>query len=240
MDDDDLPVGRLLSRREAIALLGGAGAALLAGRSRIKANSQTPAERQAASCIARPELTEGPYFVDERLRRADIRLDPFDKSVRAGAPLQLSFVVSQLADACVPLAGAAVDVWQCDALGAYSDVQDPGFNTLGHQFLRGYQITNRDGVARFLTIYPGWYSGRTVHIHFKIRTSHGYEFTSQLFLPDLLTDRIHTLRPYSHKGRRDTRNAQDEIYQEGGSQLMLAPVRTRAGYQATFNIGLQM
>jgi protocatechuate 3,4-dioxygenase beta subunit len=136
-----------------------------------------------------------------------------------------------------------VDVWHCDALGVYSDVSDAGFNTVGKKYLRGYQVTDANGVARFTTIYPGWYSGRTVHIHFKIRSSasstSAYEFTSQLFFDDNLTDQVHAQSPYASKGQRDTRNANDGIYRQGGAQLVLDVTASGGGYAATFDIALQ-
>ena len=156
MHDDDRQTGRILTRREALALLGTAGAALLATRA-----PWVSAAEPALACVASPEQTEGPYFVDERLNRSDIRSDPSDGSVREGLPLTLSLVVSSVAAGkCAPLAGAMVDVWHCDAAGVYSDVQDPGFSTDGHDFLRGYQLTDADGRATFTTVYPGWYAGR--------------------------------------------------------------------------------
>jgi protocatechuate 3,4-dioxygenase beta subunit len=191
----------------------------------------------------RPELTEGPYYVDEELNRSDIRSDPSSGVVQPGALLALTFNVSSAASkACTPLANAVVDVWHCNALGVYSDVSDPGFSTTGQKFLRGYQVTGSDGVARFATIYPGWYQGRTVHIHFKVRSSassgSAYEFTSQLFFDDALTDHIHAQQPYASKGQRDLRNAQDGIYHQGGSQLVLRVSQTDQGYAATFDIAL--
>lgn len=104
----------------------------------------------------------------------------------ASALLVLTFNVSRVAsNACAALSGAIVDVWHCDAAGVYSDVSDTGFRTVGQKFLRGYQATDSNGAASFTTIFPGWYSGRAVHIHYKIRpdaaSSSGYEFTSQLF-----------------------------------------------------------
>jgi protocatechuate 3,4-dioxygenase beta subunit len=145
---------------------------------------------------------------------------------------------------CLPLAGAMVDVWHCDALGVYSNVADPGFDTSGQKFLRGFQLTDADGLARFQTIYPGWYQGRTVHIHFKIRTAAGdsaaYDFTSQLFFDDALSDSVFSREPYLAKGERGIRNADDGIYRVGGEQLQLAPVETAAGASALFPIGLQI
>jgi protocatechuate 3,4-dioxygenase beta subunit len=242
MDTDDIPIGRVLTRREALAFLGATGALLFLGCSDSTATSSDPGD-SSSSCVVRPELTEGPYYVDEELERSDIRSDPSDGTIRPGALLALTFNVSSAAsNACSPLAGAIVDVWHCDALGVYSDVSDPSFDTSGKKFLRGYQVTGSDGVARFTTIYPGWYQGRAVHIHFKIRSaasaSSAYEFTSQLFFDDSLTDQVHATEPYASKGQRTLRNSGDGIYNGGGSQLLLDVARTADGYTATFNIAL--
>jgi protocatechuate 3,4-dioxygenase beta subunit len=200
---------------------------------------------QGTLCVVRPEQTEGPYFVDERLHRSDIRSDPTDGRVRPGTPLALTLAISRLgAGDCQPLAGAQVDIWHCDALGVYSDLKDTGFNTIGQKFFRGYQITDARGEAKFLTIYPGWYEGRTVHIHVKVRTApqagRNFEFTSQVYFDDGLTDRVHADPPYAAKGRRTARNQDDRIFRRGGDQLMLAPTPVADGYAATFAIGLQL
>jgi protocatechuate 3,4-dioxygenase beta subunit len=196
-------------------------------------------------CIVRPEQTEGPYFVDERLNRSDIRSDPSDGSVKDGRQLQLALRVHEIrGDACTPLAGAVVDIWHCDALGVYSDVRDRSFDTRGKKFLRGYQVTDPTGTARFLTIYPGWYPGRAVHIHFKIRTNpesrRGYEFTSQIYFDDGLSDQVHAQVPYRVKGQGRLRNQGDGIFQDGGEQLTLQLVKEAQGYAGVFDIGLQM
>jgi protocatechuate 3,4-dioxygenase beta subunit len=144
------------------------------------------------------------------------------------------------------LSGAVVDVWQCDALGVYSDVRDMnvGVDTRGKQFLRGYQTTDGNGVADFLTIYPGWYPGRAVHIHFKIRNRSAsgrvQEFTSQLYFDEAITDQVHTEDPYNSKGRRITTNDADFIFRRGGNQLIPTLTKESRGYTATFEIGLQM
>src|SRR5438034_5556005 len=221
IENDDAPVGRILSRREVLALLGGSGAALLAAcapgvlatpsptlaqqTSAAATTAAAAASSQAAlpSCIVRPAVTEGPYFVDEKLNRSDIRSDPSTGAVKDGAQFALTFLVSRVTgSACAALSGATVDVWHCDALGVYSDATDPSFNTKGLKFLRGYQTTDASGKAQFTTIYPGWYQGRAVHIHFKIRTTTGHEFTSQLFFDDSLTDKVHVNAPYAEKGQR--------------------------------------
>ncbi|MGH7792006.1 MAG: intradiol ring-cleavage dioxygenase [Thermodesulfobacteriota bacterium] len=243
MHNDDRQVGRVLSRREVIALLGGAAASMLVGCPGEQSSSTPVTETGTPSCVVRPEQTEGPFFVDEHLNRSDIRPDPSDGSVKQGVLLQLVLRVSRFAsNGCSPLLGANVDIWHCDALGAYSDFSFEG--TAGKKFLRGYQVTDANGSVRFTTIYPGWYPGRTVHIHFKVRTGsasvRSYEFTSQLYFDDSITDEVHTKEPYASRGQRTLRNAQDGIYRAGGNQLMLLLKKAGQGYEATFDIGLQI
>jgi protocatechuate 3,4-dioxygenase beta subunit len=153
MDLDDRPVGRILSRREALVVLVASGAALASWR---WPTPQAWAQTTTPPCVVRPELTEGPYFVDDQLNRSDIRSEPSDGSVSEGLPLMLAFSVAQLGTTCTPLGGATVDVWHCDALGVYSGVTDAalGFDTVGLKFLRGYQVTDATGGARQLP--PGF------------------------------------------------------------------------------------
>jgi protocatechuate 3,4-dioxygenase beta subunit len=247
MDNDDRQIGRLLTRREALTALGATGALFLLrcsnGSSSLADNGDD--DDLPLGCVVRPEQTEGPYFVDELLNRSDIRSDPATGIVKPGVPLELTFNVTRVADAaCVPLAGVVVDIWHCDHLGVYSDVDDPGFNTVGQRFLRGYQVTGDDGVVRFTTVFPGWYQGRTVHIHFKIRSEPsadpGFEFTSQLYFDDDLTDQVHAMEPYSEKGQRTLRNAGDGIYAGGGSELTLDVTEDDNGLAAAFEIALQI
>jgi protocatechuate 3,4-dioxygenase beta subunit len=255
LHDDDKPIGRVLSRREVLALLGGAGAVLVVGTGfktlgldQLRATATPSATATATSipsCVVRPALTDGPYFVDQMLNRSDIRIEPSDGSVKEGAQLRLVFRVSNVsANTCSRIEGAQVDVWHCDALGVYSDVDDPGFDTSGQTWLRGYQVTDEFGVAEFLTIYPGWYSGRTVHIHFKIRTDPesdtGYEFTSQLFFDEAMSDIVHAQEPYAEKGYRNTLNSDDGIFQGSEGLLTLEVVEEEDGYVAIFDIGLDL
>ncbi len=257
MDNDDLPVGRVLSRRDAVRVLAVAGAATVAGCRRGETVYFDTATGAAAlsdsvaanlpTCVAKPELTVGPYFLDQQLDRSDIRAEPTTGAIKEGLPLVLAFNVSRIdAGGCKPLPNAIVDVWQCDAMGVYSGFLDRmvGFDTTGQKFLRGFQRTDSAGIARFTTVYPGWYRGRTVHIHFKIRTesspNQAYEFTSQLFLPESVTDQVHALAPYASKGRRDLTNERDGIYRQAGDTLLLAPTKTAEGYAAMFDVGLDL
>lgn len=246
-----IPVEPNLSRREMLGLVGTTLTAALvgceqsgsAGLGSLWSRKQTVTAMPP--CVVRPEQTEGPYFVDEKLNRSDIRSDPSDGSVKEGVPLQLVIRVHQISgNDCTSLSGAVVDVWHCDALGVYSDVRDRSFDTRGKKFLRGYQITDTRGTVQFLTIYPGWYPGRAVHIHFKIRMNpasrRGYEFTSQMYFNEAITDQVHAQVPYAAKGQRTLRNKRDGIFRGGGEQLMLQLSQQAQGYVGTFDIGLQM
>lgn len=259
IDDDDRPIGRVLTRREILALLG--GSVLVATCAPVSAPSVPTVTGGGAtavpivsggaavvvlpSCVVRPALTEGPYFVDEKLNRSDIRSDPATNTTKPGIPLVLTFLVSRVTgSACVALASVTIDVWHCDAQGVYSDATDPTFgSTKGTKFLRGYQTTDANGMAKFTTIWPGWYQGRAVHVHFKIRTTAANgqvsDFTSQLFFDETLNDQIFAQAPYSQKGGAGRlRNEGDGIFQGSGGKLTLAPTKSADGYAATFDIGL--
>ena len=258
-DNDDALVGRLWTRRDVVRWLtaGGVAAgvapalALQAWRDTSPAATGPAAAGPFAAlpaCVVQPEMTEGPYYREQRLERSDIRSEPATDALRPGVPLTLAFRVAQVGQgACAPLAGATIDVWHCDALGVYSGVADPmsGQDSSGQSFLRGWQKTDAQGAARFTTIYPGWYRGRAVHVHFKIRTTapstnQAYEFTSQLFFDEALTDAIQQRTPYVQTGARDTRNESDGIFQEAGRQMVLALTPGGEGYTATFDVGLDL
>jgi protocatechuate 3,4-dioxygenase beta subunit len=264
LDDDDRPVGRILTRREVLALIGaggtaaflaactptgsaspGASGAASAGAS-ASASAAATAVASAAiasalpACVVAPELTEGPYYVDVDLERSDIRSDTGDGVAVDGAPLVLDWVVSQAdGSACMPMEGVIVDVWHCDALGTYSGVQGNTAN-----FLRGFQRTDSQGKASFTTIYPGWYQGRAVHIHFKIRTDPdaeaGFEFTSQLFFDDDVSRSIYATGIYAQKGPQDQPNESDQIFNQSGGMTLLSVTQDGDGYTATFPIAVQL
>jgi protocatechuate 3,4-dioxygenase beta subunit len=178
------------------------------------------------SCVLTPELTEGPYYLpNERVRRNITEGRP-------GVPLLLRLTVVD-ASTCRPIRGAAVDVWHCDALGVYSGVQ-------GNQgtFMRGIQRTDKTGVARFRTVYPGWYQGRAVHIHVKVHLGGQVVHTGQLFFSDAVTDAVYRRAPYRRRGARDTRNADDAIFRNGGKRSLLALRRVGTVYTGRITMGV--
>jgi protocatechuate 3,4-dioxygenase beta subunit len=229
-----------LTRRQLVgagAGIAGAGIALGIGNG--------PARALAASGCANltPVKTIGPYFVEESLNRTDITTDPSTGAVVAGIPLVLDLTLIDDDNGCVPLAGAQVDIWHASPAGLYSDEAAEG--TSGKKYLRGYQVSDALGNVSFKTVYPGWYSGRTVHIHIRIRlftgTTATYDFLTQLFFDDALTDAVDSMSPYNARGTRDTRNAADSIYGSDGATVQLAPTSDGAGgYVAPITFALDI
>lgn len=247
MDNDDKQIGRILTRRQVLAVLGVAGAGVVVPRLRAPVGAQMISNEAGAwlpACVVTPAQMEGPYFVDEKLNRVDIRTDPGSAKASPGAPLDVDLRVFRVANGtCEPMTGAMVDLWQCDALGIYAGVKDINgrFDTSGQKFLRGYQMTDSTGLAKFSTIYPGWYQGRCVHLHFKVRTTSGgrnLEFTSQLYFDDAVTDKVMTLPLYNSKTGTRVTNERDGIFRQGGSQLMMTVEQRNFRYHGSFEIGM--
>ena len=203
--------GRPLRRRDAMRLLAG-GLGLLWHGAR--------AERAAAAptCHLSPEQTEGPFYVAGAPVRADVT------EGRSGVPLGLRLRVHD-ATRCRRVVGATVEIWHADAAGEYS-----GVDGAGTTFLRGQQPTDAGGRVAFTTIYPGWYPGRTPHVHVKVHVAGNVVHTGQLYFKDAASNAVYTRAPYAVRGPRDTTNAGDAIYASGGAASMLALWRARAGY----------
>jgi protocatechuate 3,4-dioxygenase beta subunit len=260
LDDDDRLIGRILSRREVLALIGAGGAATFlaacapggaaspAASGAASAGSSAAATTAASAaiatalpaCVVAPELTEGPYYLDVDLERSDIRTNTADNVAVEGATLTLDWIVSQAdGSACMPMEGIVVDVWHCDALGVYS-----GVTGNAGDFLRGFQRTDANGRASFTTVYPGWYQGRAVHIHFKIRTdpqaSAGFEFTSQLFFDDEFSKGVYATGVYAQKGPQDQPNASDQIFNQSDGATLLSVTQEGDACKATFPIAVQL
>jgi protocatechuate 3,4-dioxygenase beta subunit len=214
---------QLLTRK---AWLGGAVVTAL-GLAGLEARETDAA---SVSCVLTPELTEGPYYIaGEKLRRNIT-------DGRPGAPMLLrTFVVD--ATTCRPIKNAAVDIWHADAGGVYSGF---GAGASSRTFMRGIQRANAHGLAQFRTVYPGWYQGRTVHIHVKVHAGGNVVHTGQLFFSDSLTDAVYRRTPYSSRPNRTTRNADDSIYRDGGGRSLLRVKRDGAGvYVATITMGVR-
>ena len=229
--------GSPMSRRRALGVLGGFGLAAIAAGCADDGGSSAPARETSTTtaagstgddaCVLTPELMEGPYYLDLDLVRRDIR------EGRPGSPFDLRVEVVE-ADACTPIENAAVDTWHCDAGGAYSGVSgDDG------TFLRGIQMTDADGVAEFRTIYPGWYTGRAVHIHVKVNLGGSETFTGQLFFDDATTAGVYEGEPYADRGEPDTSNAADGILGQSGGSSVVAVTREGAGNSGAVTLGVQ-
>ena len=227
-----------LTRRGSLLRLGGlaAGALGAAGWQLRSADDASGAGAGPAAvaaglvtCVLSPEQTLGPYFTEGDKVRRNVR------EGRPGVALNLRTTVVD-ASSCKPIRGAAVDIWHCDASGTYSGFAQEG--TERATFMRGIQRTDRNGVAVFDTIYPGWYEGRTVHIHVQVHLGGDVLHTGQLYFPDTITDTVFRRVPYNRRPRRSTRNASDAIFRNGGSRSMLRLARNRSGYVGRITMGV--
>jgi protocatechuate 3,4-dioxygenase beta subunit len=198
-----------LRRREALVAIGGLAAGAIWQLSRGPVGSSA-----ATSCVLSREVTEGPYYIANHLTFRDIT------EGRPGVPLVLRLTV-QDAGTCKPIGGADVEIWHADAGGEYS---------LGSErFLRGHQRSGADGRVRFDTIYPGWYRGRTPHIHLKVHVGGSVVHTGQLFFPDSVSAAVYRTSAYRAHGEADTTNSRDSIYASAGGSRARLRVRKRAG-----------
>jgi len=237
-----------LTRRHALTRLGGILAAALTSAGWKLSRSGT-ASASPVACLLATEQTQGPYYIPHEKIRRDIT------EHRPGTPLALRLRVVD-ASSCRPIKGATVEVWHCDAGGLYSGFVGasaggppppagggPGGGgsqpTDKKTFLRGGQRSDATGVVVFDTIYPGWYRGRTVHIHVKVHVGGSVVHTGQLYFPDSLTDTVYAKAPYDKRPNRDTRNATDGIYAAGGAASTLRLARRTAGYVGTITMGVR-
>lgn len=198
---------------------------------------------ETGQCILTATMTEGPYYVDEALVRRDIR------DGRPGTALRLRLKIVD-AKTCEAMPGASVDIWHCDAAGNYSAAPALGREERtddGHlkpinsdRFLRGRQLANVDGIVEFLTIYPGWYTGRTPHIHMKVRVGEREVATSQMFFPTALSAEVYAASPYAAKGAADTTNDNDHVLYSarGGDGAWPKMVRDGEGLIGTLTVGV--
>jgi protocatechuate 3,4-dioxygenase beta subunit len=232
---------RQLTRRESLLELGGlaatvAGVVAWAGEKLLEPASARAAGAGPAAvtsglvtCVLTPEMTEGPYFVSGDKVRRNVT------EGKRGTPLLLRLTVLDVSS-CKPISRAAVDIWHADAGGLYSE--EALLGTEGQTFLRGIQRTDANGVATFRTVYPGWYMGRTVHIHVKVYLGGRTVHTGQLFFPDSLTDAVYKRSPYNRRLSRDTRNTTDSIFRNGGKRSMLALRKSGGGYVGRITMGV--
>ena len=236
-DPHDSNDAERLTRRRTLARLGGLVAASL-GAAGLEASLSGPAEGAGngpaavasglLSCVLTPEQTEGPYYLDDEKVRRDIR------EGRPGIAMLLRTTVVD-ASTCRPIKAAAVDIWHCDAGGTYS-----GVNGNTGTFLRGIQRTDAKGLATFVTLFPGWYPGRTTHIHAKVHLGGNVVHTGQLYFPESAVTAASKVRPYRLRGEPDTRNAADAIYRNGGSKSLARMSRDASGrLVASLTMGVQ-
>jgi len=268
MGRSTMHVQRYISRRQALGVMGAGIASLALPKFGLLADVE-PALAATSGSALTPELTEGPYWVNTMLRRSDVRANTgsdttLPGAVQPGVPLLLAIRVLDASRNSSPLDGVAVDIWHANAHGLYSDesVQQVGGGTTaqstnGENFLRGYQITGEDpgiyrkataGQVNFRTVWPGWYSGRAIHIHVRVRKLSGSGatiagYTTQIFFSDADNNRVLSgAVPYNTRSpqRDPTTDESDTVLQTSEFATNVVPVHgtVTSGFRTTFTIRL--
>lgn len=183
----------------------------------------------AAACVVTPSETAGPFPSITLPVRSDVRED------RTGLPLTLAITVVNAGAACAPVTNASVEIWHCDAAGNYSEYG----NLTSSTWLRGIQPVDGSGVARFTTIYPGWYAGRATHIHIEVFVNDRSVKTSQIAFPEEINSAVYATGVYASKGQNPTKNTNDNVFSDGvTSELATLTGSASSGYSATFQVGI--
>ena len=235
-------LNKKITRREAVGMLGAAGAALVAGCGNGTPTSPTTTTSgattsaggtTAAACAVAPNETIGPYPSLVDLIRSDIR------EGRSGTAVALTLTVVNVNSGCTPVADAVVDVWQCDAEGHYSQYNQPGYNGTAQTFLRGIQATDSRGQVTFTTIYPGWYAGRATHIHVEVSVNGRSVKVTQIAFPDTVNAEVYRSGVYAARGQNPTSNTGDMVFADSlSSELAAVSGSPTGGYAATFTVGI--
>jgi len=226
---------RKITRREAVGMLGAAGAAMAVGCSSETPTSPTAAATggATAACAVAPTETIGPYPSLVDLIRSDIR------EGRTGTAVALTLTVVNVNNGCNPVADAVVDIWQCDADGHYSQYNQPGYNGTAQTFLRGIQATDSRGQVTFTTIYPGWYAGRATHIHVEVSVNGRSVKVTQIAFPETVNAEVYRSGVYAARGLNPTSNAGDMVFADSvSSELATVSGNPAGGYAAAFTVGI--
>jgi protocatechuate 3,4-dioxygenase beta subunit len=220
---------------------------------------------KAGTCTLAKEETQGPYWFDVDSLRTDIREQRPGTTLQLAVRVQ-DLSACSTGGAATPVANSVVEIWHCDAGGIYSGFESASTGTGGRPgggaggsgqtssgsysqgdseattsddgtYLRGAQVTGADGIAQFTTIYPGWYRGRTVHIHLKVHVDKKTVLTTQLYMDESVNDAVFAVAPYGERTGRDTTNANDNIFDDTG---LLTVQKQGAGYLGVINLGIDV
>jgi len=231
-----------VSRRDALGLLGLGGAAISLGcgsdssttPTATTGTTTTGGSTASGACAVTPTETLGPYPSLTNFVRSDIR------EGKSGLPLALTITIVNTNNSCSPVANAAVDIWQCDAQGNYSEYAQPGYNGTGQTFLRGIQTTDAGGRVTFTTVFPGWYQGRATHIHVEVKVNNSVVKVTQIAFEETVIAAVYATGVYAAKGRNPTSNASDMVFADSLSSetATITGGDATSGYSAAFTVGV--
>jgi protocatechuate 3,4-dioxygenase beta subunit len=226
---------------DSIRLLGitGIASSIVACKKDDTTAENTDDGSSSGSCAVTDTETDGPYPLYNSRGSAIQRVDITDG--KTGIPLNMNITIRNVNNSCAVLANARVDVWHCDKDGYYSGYTNSGFlgtqNNSASVFCRGLQYTDENGVAKFTTIYPGWYQGRVTHVHVQVYVGNTLKLTSQIAFPEDINTAVYNTALYSAHGQNSTKNTTDNIIADSlDNELATVVANSSGGYDLTHTI----
>lgn len=227
-----------MDKREFLKLSGMLGVATLIPVSKMY--SRAPFANNNGGCVLTPTEVAGPFPLDLTENTTYFRQDV--RETQTGVRLNLKLKIMGVNN-CEPMQNYRVNIWHCNNVGLYSGYsQQNNQGQAGLTYLRGYQMTDANGEVDFITIFPGWYSGRICHIHFQVYVNSSYAAISQLAFDTTTKNAIYAANSTLYPNGSDPMTfSSDNIFNDGYDQQIatLTPNTETGGYDAYLEVYIQ-
>ncbi|MGB8190715.1 MAG: hypothetical protein WCF67_02295, partial [Chitinophagaceae bacterium] len=193
----------------------------------------------SGNCTVTDSETDGPYPLYASRGSSIQRIDITDG--KTGIPLNMIITIKNVNNNCAVISNARVDIWHCDKDGYYSGYSNSGYlgtqNNSSLVFCRGLQYSDAAGQVKFVSIYPGWYTGRVTHIHAQVYVNNALKLTTQIAFPEDINTTVYNTSLYSAHGQNSTKNSTDNIIRDSlSNELATVTANASGGYDLVHTI----